>query len=369
MTSNDAIRRYQMLDYIHEGPTAIRRTLERSEEAVVHLVDKTRRAGIEKLVVTGVGSSWTAPMMAAPLINHYASLPVKFLPSTELLYYADEWLGPQTAVITVSRSGERKWVVDSLRMARERRSISVAVTAIEDSLLAQQADVTLLTHEGPEVTFAKTKSVLASAALLMRLGLAFAESSETASEQAEVLRTMPGHLERLINEVEESIRLSVPSLLDRDHVLLAGSLGNYGVALEGAMKLHEAAYLPSQADYLGNALHGAIGALDARWLAVVMYMENDLMLAHELTRLLRQFDVLCFCLGASPAGSEMACDFYQPLHLPDGPLLAPLLFLPPIQLLSYYWAVARGKNPDKPEYMRRVLDAMLPPGREEPELR
>src|ERR1700693_6031425 len=151
---------YHMIDYIREEPAVLRRTLEESEPVVRMLVAGVREGRWDRIVVVGVGSSYTAGLMALPAFRLHCPIPVDVLPSTELAHYRDRWLGPRTLVISVSRSGERGWVVDVQRAARAAGSYTVAMSGVSDSLLAVEADALLPTAEGPEITFSKTKSVI-----------------------------------------------------------------------------------------------------------------------------------------------------------------------------------------------------------------
>jgi glucosamine--fructose-6-phosphate aminotransferase (isomerizing) len=179
---------YHMIDYIHEEPTALRRTLEESDAVVETLVAGVRDRRWDRLIVVGVGSSYTAALMALPAFRLHSPIPVEVLPSTELGPYRDRWLGPRTLVISVSRSGERGWVVDEQRAARVAGSYTVAMSGVADSLLALEADLLLPTAEGPEITFSKTKSVITCAGLLMNLAFRLASSLRCSTERSTQLR-------------------------------------------------------------------------------------------------------------------------------------------------------------------------------------
>ncbi len=361
---------YHMIEHIHEGPAALRRTLDAGEAPVAALLQLAQERGARRIVITAVGSSWTAAMMAAPVFHCHAALPVHFVPSTELGYYAPRLIDRDAMVLVVSRSGERGPVVEALRDAVRRGALGVAMTAYPESLLARQGQATLLTHEGPEVTFPKTKSVIASAGLLMRLGLALADPGDReAIERLAGLREAPAAAARAIVATEGPLRALLPSIQQHGLVAIVGTGGNYGVALEAGIKLQEAAYVPTMANDTGNLLFGALGAAGRQWLIVALVTAADLELSRTMLRTAGGLGARRLAIGAPGLDLEGCHDYV--LTLPDAPdpLLAPLTFLPPVQLLTYYWAVARGLNPDEPSSMRAMLDAMLPPGREEPELR
>jgi glutamine---fructose-6-phosphate transaminase (isomerizing) len=362
--------KFHMIEYIHEGPKALARTFDSNAKAIETLVGSMRERGINRLIVSGVGSSHTASMMAWPLMRYHVPFEVDVIPSTEFVYYGSRLIGPQTAVVVVSRSGERGWVVDAMKDAIGRGALGVAMTGVADSLLAQQAQVTLLTAEGPEITFPKTKSVLACAGLLMLLGLTLADRSDTeaVTRRQELLKT-PALAEAVLPAAEEVIRNLMAELSKHSTVFMGGTGSNYGVALEGAVKLQETAYVTTLSDHTGNVFHGALGPLDKTWLIMPLIHRADLKLSLQLLRLVRKFGAHSFSIVEPGLELEGLSDHVLTLPNRVDPLIAALCYLPPLQLLTYYWTVARGMNPDEPSVMRDMLDAMLPAGREEPELR
>jgi glucosamine--fructose-6-phosphate aminotransferase (isomerizing) len=359
-----------MIDYIHEGPTALRRTLEGNEAGIESLVEEIRRRGIRRVVISGVGSSFTAALMAAPAFRYHSTLPVHILPSTGHGYFASRLIDEHSLVVVVSRSGERDWVVNALQEAVERGAYGVAMTGVADSLLAQKGQATLLTQEGPEITFPKTKSVVTCAGLLMRLALALAAPGDgEAAVRLKTLRGLPGRMEGVLRAVEPEIQSWMPGLVPHKIVVVGGTGSNYGVALEAAVKLQETAYIPTLADDTGNVFHGPLGPLNREWLIISLVTAMDLRLSQQLLRIAGKFGAHRMVLVEPGLDVGGMAEF--PLAIPEraDPLLAALLYLPPMQLLTYYWTVSRGMNPDEPSVMRDMLDAMLPAGREEPELR
>ena len=361
---------YHMIAYIREGGAALQRTLDGNEAVVAALVERARRQGVRRLVVLGLGSSWTAARMAEPLFRYHCPLPAHLLPATEADAYAPRLLDQETMAVVISRSGERGPVVSALQEAVARGALGVAMTGYANSLLAQQAQVVLVTGEGPEITFPKTKSVLACAGLLMRLGLAFAPPDDgEAISRLSALRAMPGCIERTVRAIEPAVQALIPSLQALGPVAVVGTGSNYGAALEMAIKLQETANVPTLPNDSGNLFFGPLGAMGERWLLISLVTRQDLDVSKSLLRLAGSFHPRR--LGITEPGLELGglAEFTLPLPEPVDPLLAALAFLAPLHLLTYHWALARGMNVDAPACMDAMLAAMLPPGREEPELR
>ena len=361
---------YHMIDYIHEGPKALGRTLESNETGIAALAATIRDRGIQRLIVSGVGSSHTAAMMAYPLMRYHVPIKVDVIPSTEFAYYGDRLLNPKTAVVVVSRSGERGWVVEAMDDARRRGALGVAMTGVADSLLAQHAQVTLLTAEGPEITFPKTKSVMACVGLLMRLGLELADPKDgEAVERRHALAGAPAASDKVVAAAEDVVRTLMPKLAQHSTVFMGGTGSNHGAAMEGAVKLQETAYVTTLSDHTGNVFHGALGPLNKDWLILPLVHAADTKLVLQLLRLVRKFGAHSLAVAEPGVDLQGLSDYTIDLPERTDSLLAALSYLPVLQLLTYYWTLARKLNPDEPSIMREMLDAMLPAGREEPELR
>jgi glucosamine--fructose-6-phosphate aminotransferase (isomerizing) len=358
---------YHMLDYIHENGAALRRTLAENEATLQALVKQARLRGLQRLVVSGIGSSFTAARMAEPLFRAHSVLPVHIIPATEIDLYAGQLIDAQAAVIMVSRSGERNWVVEGLKTAIREGALGVAMTGVPGSLLAQSAQWELITGEGQELTFPKTKSVITCAGLMMRLALELAAPGDAAAARRLAdLRAAPEAIDRAVQATEPQVRQLAPFIAEHSTLLVSGTASNYGVALESAVKVQEAAYIPTLSDDTGNLLHGPLGPLDARWLAVPLVGDWDLALNQELLALAGKFGAHRMPVAAP--GLDLAGLAEQVIYLPEAvdPLLAGLVYLPPMQLLTYYWTLAVGRNPDAPDAMGLILEAILPPGRKEP---
>lgn len=356
-----------MLDNIHQDAEALERTLAANETAVRRLAFQAGQRDIRRVILSGMGSSDTAAQMALPVYFNHFPLPVWAIASPDPLTYASPLVNEHTLLVLISRSGERGAVLDVLREATQRGAFCVAVTGSPNSLLAQESQYLLLTEEGPEKSFPKTKSVIATTGLLMQLGLAFAAPENlTAAGRQRSLRQMPEGVARSIAVCEPLIQSCIDQLARRENVAVCGSGGNWGVAVEGAMKLAEAAGISARYDTVLGLLVGPVMALNQRWLAIPLLTRQELQTGRQLLEVVRSVGAESLCIAEPGLHLQDVADRVLPLPHPVDPLLAPLTFLPPLQLLTYYWAVARGLNPDQPAQTEAILSALLPPGREEP---
>jgi len=356
---------YHMGEYIREGPDALRRTLEANQREVQSLA-RELDGRLRRIVLTGVGSSYTAAMMALPVFHAGCPLPTYVMPGPELAHYAQSWLGPETLVVAVSRSGERGVVVEMVREAALREASTLAVTAVADSLMARACARVLLSREGPELTWPKTKSVLSATGLLMQLGLATAKDVKPeAGRLTKALEAAPSAITRTIETVEPGLLACLPQLLRHELAVVVGTGGNYGVAIEGAMKLMEASGLPTRFDTTDGLVNGPVGGLDSRWLVIALVTRVDVEETRKLVSVADELGAQVLCIG--PSSVELGGQCMYRLALPEEPepLLEALLYLPPLQLLAYHWAVERGLDPDNPAAKDVILRAILPVGREE----
>ena len=362
--------KYHMLDYIHEGPEALARTLEANEERILEIAGLVRNGSVDRIIVTGVGSSYTSSVMSEPLFVYCSPVPVQVVESSEFQNLPRRLVNKRSMVVAVSRSGERGAVTNAVREAAQNDACTVAVTGVADSLMARHARFPVITAEGPEMTFPKTKSVVACTGILMRLALALADENDTSAEKRLLeLRTLPAVMERTLDHLESDMRGLIPAIESRELVAIVGTGSNYGVALEAALKLQEASHVPTQGGRTSALLNGPIGALNAKWLLVALVTSQDKDVNEKVLRIARNLQAYTLCVTEPGLSFAEAPDYCLILPEKVDGFLAALVYLLPMQLLAYYRTVASGLNPDAPASMHSILEAILPPGREEPELR
>jgi glucosamine--fructose-6-phosphate aminotransferase (isomerizing) len=359
----------RMLDYIREQPESVANTRRVCRPGIAELQQIWAGMPPKHVIVAGLGSSYTAAQMASPLLRRCLPVPTSVTVATEVGVDLGLPLGPDTLVVLVSRSGERGGIVDAQLAARRAGATCVAVTAVESSLLGQGADVVIVTGEGPESTYAKTKSVIATATALMELGLAFGADAEEMSRLEAALARVPAILTREIEEAEHHLEPLASRLARHQSALITGTAGNQGVAQEGAIKIQEAAALTCEWDEAGSAYYGTVTILNPGWLFVALVTRADYQLSRALLDLAGQFGAYRLCIAEPGLELDGNAEAVVRVGEAGDPLLAPLLFLPPIHLLTYHLAAGRGLNPDEPLFADMMLKAMLPPGREEPDWR
>ncbi len=361
------IHNYHMIDYIHQVPDVLEKTLSANNDSMRRIADKVRQKAIRKVIISGVGSSYTAGMIVAPIFMKCSQLPVYILPSTEISPYLDGFIDDHTLVVAVSRSGERGWVVDSFNEAMRRGAMGVAVTGTANSLLAQSTSEVLLAQEGIESSFPKTKSVVTHAGLLAYLAVALASPGDgDAARVSKELFGVPGAIQAVLKACEPQVQALMPVLQGFKNLMMAGTMGNYGVALEGTLKLQEASGVVVVGNETGNMLHGPWGMLSPDWLLTLLVTQYDLELSRINLHLAGKIGVKRLAIAEQGINLGSLVEHQITLPVNPDPFMAGMVFLPVVQLLTYYWAVTNGLDPDSPAYSGDVLEAMLPEGRQEP---
>jgi glucosamine--fructose-6-phosphate aminotransferase (isomerizing) len=359
-----------MLDYIHEGPRALALTLHANEDRIVEIAELVKQGSMERIILTGIGSSYTSAVMSAPLFVCYSPVPVQVVESSEFQNLPRRLVNKRTMVVAISRSGERGAVTNAAKEAARNDACAVVVTGVADSSLAKQARYAVTTREGPEITFPKTKSVVACTGVLMRLALALAEATDvTACKRLLELQNLPAILERTFDHLESDLSNLISAIESRELVAIVGTGSNYGVALEAALKLQEASHVPTYGGRTSALLNGPIGALNAKWLVVALITNQDKDLSEKVLHIARRLQACTLCVIEPGLSISEKPDLSLTLSIKVDSFLAALVYLLPMQLLAYFQTVARGMNPDAPASMNSILEAILPPGREEPELR
>ena len=356
-----------MHKYIFENGRALARTLAQSQDGIDEVARKAAERGCKRIVLSGFGSSYTAAWAAKPAFDRFVEIPTFVLPANELGYYP-ELVDEDALVAILSRSGERKWIIEGMRVAEQQKAFTVAITGAANSLMAQRAARTALTAEGPEISFPKTKSVTSGIGLFLSLALAISTRPE-AQSMRERLDDIPTVIDTTLAEVAERTEQLARQFGEHDRVIVGGTGGNTGIAMEFALTLQEAALVTTEWCDTGNLFHGPLCALDHRWLVVLMVTADDSEISSDTLDLVRSLGGKT--LGVISSNSLLTVDPDDSLFVPEASdrIFSPLINLPVLQLLTYHWAVSRGVNPDAPPGSDRIIRALVPAGREEPEAR
>jgi glutamine---fructose-6-phosphate transaminase (isomerizing) len=350
---------------IHEQPQAVADTLlDRRGPGGELILDEMRLGAdelrdIDKVFIVACGSSYHAAMVAKYAIEHWVKVPAEVDIASEFRY-RDPVLNERTLCVGVSQSGETLDTSEAMREAARLGARLLVVSNVVDSSMARAADGVLYTRAGPEIGVASTKCHLAQIAALELLGLYLAQTMGTLPPD-EITRVL-GAMEALPDQVSTALARAgdvdevAAKLTDaRDFFFLGRHVG-FPVALEGALKLKELAYLRAEGYPAGELKHGPIALIEPGTVVVGIATRNPLwekMLSNIAEVHSRGATVV---LLAEDGDEESAAAADHVLWVPPtDPLLAPVVGVVPLQQLAYRLARLHGHDPDRPRNLAKTV--------------
>ncbi|MCR6490622.1 glutamine--fructose-6-phosphate transaminase (isomerizing) [Amycolatopsis sp. OK19-0408] len=359
---------YFMLKEIEEQPEALANTLRGHFESGRIILDEQRISDqdlrdVDKVFVVACGSAYHSGLVAKYAIEHWTRLPVEVELASEFRY-RDPVLDRDTLVVAVSQSGETADTLEAVRHAREQKARVLAVCNTNGAQIPRESDAVLYTHAGPEIGVASTKAFLAQIAANYLVGLALAQArgtkypDEVAREFAE-LEAMPAAVQKVLSTVEQ-VRDLGRRIADSKAVLFLGRHVGFPVALEGALKLKELAYMHAEGFAAGELKHGPI-ALIEDGLPVVVVMPSPKGRAVLHSKLVSNISEIqargARTIVIAEEGDETVRPFADELiEVPAVPtLLQPLVSTVPLQVLAAEIARTRGYDVDKPRNLAKSV--------------
>ncbi|MCQ9132132.1 glutamine--fructose-6-phosphate transaminase (isomerizing) [Streptomyces hilarionis] len=360
---------YFMLKEIAEQPKAVADTLlGRIDASGALTLDEVRIPAaelreVDKVVIVACGTAFHAGLIAKYAIEHWTRIPCEVELASEFRY-RDPILGSRSLVIAVSQSGETMDTLMALRHAREQGSKVLAVCNTNGSTIPRESDAVLYTHAGPEVAVASTKAFLTQlvACYLVALYLAQVRGAKWGDEIRAVVRDlarMPGEVERVL-ETMEPVRELARSLAGKDTVLFLGRHVGYPVALEGALKLKELAYMHAEGFAAGELKHGPIALIeeDLPVVVVVPSPRGRSILHDKIVSNIQEIRARgARTIVIAEEGDEEVVPYADHLvRVPATPvLLQPLVATVPLQVFACELATARGNEVDQPRNLAKSV--------------
>ncbi|MBX2829914.1 MAG: glutamine--fructose-6-phosphate transaminase (isomerizing) [Rhodospirillales bacterium] len=345
-----------MLKEIHEQPAAIRQTLSFSSSA-----DLARQlAKLSRLTIIACGTSAYAAQVAKYWFEQIARLPVDIDIASEFRY-RDAVMPDQGAALFISQSGETADTLAALRYAREHKQYTIALVNVPDSTIAREADCVLQTIAGPEIGVASTKAFMTQMTMLLRLAIDTADVRNSLpqhriDEMRVHLATAPTLIETVLDRANEVESLA-HNFIDSRNALFMGRGTAFPIALEGALKLKEITYIHAEGYGAGELKHGPIALVDDKMPVVVLAPENDLL--DKTISNLQEVNARrgqMFLISTKGVIEKYGSDLNGSFVMPDcDPVIAPLLYVVPTQLLAYYTAVLRGTDVDQPRNLAKSV--------------
>jgi glucosamine--fructose-6-phosphate aminotransferase (isomerizing) len=355
-----------MLKEIHEQPEAVAETIadrlpgdDGVDLAELELEDEFLR-GLTRIVIVACGTSYHAGLVGRYAIEEWARVPVEMDVASEYRY-RNPVVMEGDLVIGITQSGETADTLAAMRLARERGATVLAVTNVMGSQATRDADSVLYTRAGPEVSVAATKTFVAQVAAMYLLGLRLAELRSTLapkrlSELVAEMKSLPSKIEATLTACEDRVRAVSASHAEQQFFLYLGRHIGLPVCLEGALKLKEISYVPTDAYAAGEMKHGPIALLDESTPVVCVATVSpilDKVLSNVEEVRARGAETIAIVTAGDRRAGEVA---EQTIEVVDSDwILQPILAILPLQLLAYEIARARGLNVDQPRNLAKTV--------------
>ncbi len=315
---------------------------------------------VNRVTIVACGTSYYAGMVAKYWFEQFARVPVDIDVASEFRY-REPVLEPGGLALFISQSGETADTLAALRHARAEKQTIAVVVNVPTSSMAREADLLLPTHAGPEIGVASTKAFTCQLAVLAALAANLARAKGRLSEEAEReivehLREAPEAMSQALGH-DDHIASLAPLISPARDVLYLGRGPDYPMALEGALKLKEISYIHAEGYAAGEMKHGPIALIDDLVPVIVLapsgpLFEKTVSNMQEVRARGGKIILISDAEGLAAAGEGCIGTIEMPsVH----PLIAPLVYAVPIQLLAYHVAVLKGTDVDQPRNLAKSV--------------
>ena len=355
-----------MLKEIFEQPKAVADTLiGRLSDNNQILLDELHMSAdeihfLKKITVIACGTAYHAGMVAKYAIEKWAKIPVDVEIASEFRY-RDPIIDPSTLIIAISQSGETMDTLMAVRHAKAAGGRVLAICNTNSSTIPRESDAVLYTHAGPEIAVASTKALLTQIIAVYLIGLHLGQVNGSLQDTDvrdlyKELLELPGKIEQILETVEP-LRELTRTFAQNNTVLFLGRNIGYPVALEGALKLKELAYIHAEGFAGGELKHGPIALIDQGTPVIAIlpagheHALDEKMLSNIQEVKARGARVIVIAEeGAHVEGAEHV------IRIPVAPaLFQPVLATVPLQVFAYEMAVVRGNDVDQPRNLAKSV--------------
>jgi glucosamine--fructose-6-phosphate aminotransferase (isomerizing) len=341
-----------MLKEIHEQPEAVSEAIARNSRP-----DVPSGGEVERVVIVACGTAYHAGLIGRLALEEWADVPCEVEVASEWRYRNPRVDG-RTLVVAISQSGETADTLAAVRLARHLGARTLAITNSAGSQITREVDAVLYTHAGIEMGVAATKTFTTQLALLYLLALRMGELRGVDGDRAalmEELRALPQKLVACL-EGSQPVEAVAERHQDKPYFVYLGRHVGLPVCLEGALKLKEIAYIPTEAYAAGEMKHGPIALLDEQTpvvcVATTSHVSDKLQSNLQEVRA-RGAEVIAIATEGDPAIADVADDVIEVPR--THPLLQPIVAVVPLQLLAYHIARGRGEDVDQPRNLAKTV--------------
>ncbi len=318
---------------------------------------------VDRIVLLGAGTAAYSAMLGKYAIEKWAGVPVEVDLAHEFRY-RDPVLGPNTLVASISQSGETMDTLMAVKYARERGARTLSICNTQGATIARESDAVLYTRAGPEVAVASTKAFTAQVVALYLFGLHLGRvrgelTDESSHALVAELQALPAKLQEVLAQGDE-IREMARQMSDTRSVLFLGRHVGYPVALEGALKLKELAYIHAEGFAAGELKHGPIALIEPgqRVFVIVPSPRDSSSLHPKVVSNIQEIRARgAHVLAIAESGDVAVLPFAdEVLRIPlAGTMFEPLLAVAPLQIFAMELAAAKGLDVDQPRNLAKSV--------------
>ncbi|ROI13538.1 glutamine--fructose-6-phosphate transaminase (isomerizing) [Epilithonimonas hominis] len=356
-----------MLKEIFEQPKSILDTMRGRllvDEGIIKMAGiwdhLERLTNAERIIIIACGTSWHAGLIGEYLIEEFARVPVEVEYASEFRY-RNPIISSKDVVIAISQSGETADTMAAIKLAKEKGAFVFGICNVVDSSIARYTDAGAYTHAGPEIGVASTKAFTSQLTILSLIAIKLGNHNGNLGK-ADFMRliteldAIPKKVEDVLNSVDENVKAIASKFVDATNFLYLGRGYNFPAALEGALKLKEISYIHAEGYPAAEMKHGPIALIDENMPIVIIAPKvghYDKIVSNVQEIKARKGKVIAIVSKGDTQVSAMA-DYI--IEIPEtSECFSPILASIPLQLLSYYIAVARGANVDQPRNLAKSV--------------
>ncbi|WP_313099375.1 glutamine--fructose-6-phosphate transaminase (isomerizing) [Epilithonimonas sp.] len=356
-----------MLKEIFEQPKSILDTMRGRllvDEGIIKMAGiwdhLERLTNAERIIIIACGTSWHAGLIGEYLIEEFARVPVEVEYASEFRY-RNPIISSKDVVIAISQSGETADTMAAIKLAKEKGAFVFGICNVVDSSIARYTDAGAYTHAGPEIGVASTKAFTSQLTILSLIAIKLGNHNGNLGK-ADFMRliteldAIPKKVEDVLNSVDENVKAIASKFVDATNFLYLGRGYNFPAALEGALKLKEISYIHAEGYPAAEMKHGPIALIDENMPIVIIAPKvghYDKIVSNVQEIKARKGKVIAIVSKGDTQVSAIA-DYI--IEIPEtSECFSPILASIPLQLLSYYIAVARGANVDQPRNLAKSV--------------
>lgn len=356
-----------MLKEIFEQPKSILDTMRGRllvDEGIIKMAGiwdhLERLTNAERIIIIACGTSWHAGLIGEYLIEEFARVPVEVEYASEFRY-RNPIISSKDVVIAISQSGETADTMAAIKLAKEKGAFVFGICNVVDSSIARYTDAGAYTHAGPEIGVASTKAFTSQLTILSLIAIKLGNHNGNLGK-ADFMRliteleAIPNKVEDVLNSVDENVKAIASKFVNATNFLYLGRGYNFPAALEGALKLKEISYIHAEGYPAAEMKHGPIALIDENMPIVIIAPKvghYDKIVSNVQEIKARKGKVIAIVNKGDSQVSAMA-DYI--IEIPEtSECFSPILASIPLQLLSYYIAVARGANVDQPRNLAKSV--------------